>query len=391
MRTLPETKRRVIAHIDMDAFFASIEQRDNPSYRRKPVIVGADPKRGKGRGVVSSCSYEARKFGVHSAQPISQAYKSCPKGIFLPVRMDLYQRVSRQIMEIFYRYTPETKKVSIDEAFLDLTESLHLLGSAHKIAREIKEVIKEETGLRASVGIAPNKIVAKIASGLNKPDGLVIVTDKKLLSFLDPLPVQKLWGVGEKVYRALAERGIETIGDLARQDPEALGKIFGKGAWQLWKLARGIDTEEVETLNEVKSLSKELTFEKDTADEEAIKEALFTLSQEVSRSLRKGCLKGKTITLKIRLEDFSTFTRAKTIKEPTNFPDVIYRYCRRLLDNFEKKGQKIRLVGVKVSGFVLSSEQLNFFTREQKKEKLYRAIDRIKDKFGEETIHLGGK
>ena len=375
----------------MDAFFTSIEQRDNPLYRGKPVIVGANPKGGKGRGVVSGCSYEARKFGVHSAQPISQAYRCCPQGIFLPVNMTEYQRVSQKIMEILYQFTPEIEMVSIDEAFLDLTESLHLFGTPRKVAREIKSTIKKETGLTTSVGIAPNKIAAKIASEIKKPDGLVIVAEKNLLDFLRPLPVEKLWGVGKKVRQVLAKRGIKTIGDLARQKSEVLSRLFGKSGHYLWELARGIDRGKVETVSELKSLSKEVTFEQDSADRAKIEKALLTLSEKVSYGLRKERLKGRTITLKIRLAGFSTFTRAKTIKDPTNFTDVIYRECRKLFKNFALKEKKVRLVGIKVSGFELPARQLNLFVTEEKKERLYQAIDKIKDRFGEGAIHLGGK
>ena len=384
--------KKVFVHIDMDAFFASIEQRDNSSYRGKPVIVGADPKKGGGRGVVSSCSYEARRFGIHSAQPISQAYRCCPKGIFLPVNMAKYQRVSQKILEVLYRFTSEIEPVSIDEAFLDISGSLQLFGAPRKIGSEIKSTIKKETGLTASVGIAPNKMAAKIASSLKKPDGLVVVTEKGLLDFLHPLPAEKLWGVGEKVHQALQGMGVKTIGDLAQKRPEDLSKIFGKNGYHLWELARGIDSGEVETVSEIKSLGKEVTFERDTTHKEKIEKALLRLSEKVSRSLRKEGLKGKTITLKIRLADFSTFTRAKTIKEPTNFTDVIYQECRKLFENFKLRGKKVRLVGVKVSNFAFSLKQLSLFaTPEARKEKLYQAIDKIKDRFGEEAIHLGNK
>jgi DNA polymerase-4 len=253
----------------------------------------------------------------------------------------------------------------------------------------IKSTLKKETGLTASVGIGPNKMAAKIASDLKKPDGLVIVTEKNLLDFLYPLPVEKLWGVGEKTHQILKEMGVKTIGDLARQKVEDLVKIFGKNGHHLWELAQGIDNSKVETVSELKSIGKEVTFERDTAQKEKIEKALLRLSEKVSRSLRKEGLKGRTITLKIRLADFTTFTRAKTIKEPTNFTDVIYQECRNLFENFKLKGKKVRLVGIRVSKFE-PLKQLSLFDRE-KKEKLYQAVDRIKDKFGEEAIHLGSK
>lgn len=381
---------KVIAHIDMDAFFASIEQRDNPFYRGKPVIVGADPEGGEGRGVVSSCSYEARKFGVRSAQPISQAFRRCPEGIFLPANMSKYQEASQEIFEILRRFTSEVEQVSIDEAFLDISGSLILFGGLHEIGKKIKSTIKEETGLTASLGIAPNKMAAKIASGLEKPDGLVIVTEKQLLNFLHPLPVEKLWGVGEKTRQILKQLGIKTIGDLSQWKGEDLVKIFGKNGYRLWELSRGIDRREVETAKEIKSMGKEVTFEKDTADKEEIEGALLQLSEKVSRELRKEGLGGRTITLKIRLKDFTTFTKAKTIPEPTNFTNIIYQKAKKLLEDFELREKKVRLVGVKVSNLESSSRQLSLF-KDEKKEKLYQAVDKIKNKFGEEIIHLGGK
>ena len=240
-------KRRCIIHVDMDAFFASVEQRDDPALRGRPVVVGSDPKAGKGRGVVSTCSYEARKYGIHSAMPISIAYKKCPQAVFLPVDMEKYAEASAKIHEILYSFSPDIEPISIDEAFLDITGSYHLFGTPVETCRLIKEKIKKYTGLTASIGLAPTKMAAKIASDLDKPDGLVEVTEEKLLDFLRPLDVRKIWGLGPKCEAELQRLGIQTIGDLARMDPDHLTGTFGKVGLEFWRLANGIDERPVET------------------------------------------------------------------------------------------------------------------------------------------------
>ncbi|MDD2702507.1 MAG: DNA polymerase IV [Candidatus Omnitrophica bacterium] len=263
-------KCRYIVHVDMDAFFASVEQRDNPAYRGKPVIVGADPKGGHGRGVVSTCSYEARKFGVHSAMPISAAYRKCPGAVFLPVDMEKYRCVSLRIFEVFRSFASRVEEVSIDEAFLDISDTYQLCGSPVDVCRAIKERVRKETGLTASVGLAPTKMAAKIASGFGKPDGLVEVTGEKLLDFLHPLDAGKLWGVGEKTRALLNSLGIKTIGDMAKRSREELSRLLGKNGEWLWEMARGIDTGEVENERDAKSIGNETTFEKDTRDRKEI-------------------------------------------------------------------------------------------------------------------------
>jgi DNA polymerase IV len=259
-------KRRYIVHVDMDAFFAAIEQRDDPRYRAKPVIVGALPKDGKGRGVVSTCSYEARRFGIHSAMPIREAYRKCPQGIFLPVNMEKYEEVSRRIHGLLYSFTPDIEPVGIDEAFLDITGSYHLFGTALQTCLSIKKSIKEKTGLTASCGLAPTMMAAKIASDLKKPDGMVEVEDEGLLGFLWPLDVRKLWGLGPKLESALNNMGIKTIGDLAKRDVRDIESLLGKNGRHLWELSNGIDERTVETSSEAKSFSGETTFERDTSD-----------------------------------------------------------------------------------------------------------------------------
>jgi len=385
---------RYILHVDMDAFFAAIEQRDNPALIGKPVIVGADPKGGKGRGVVSTCSYQARKFGIHSGQPISTAYKICPKGIFLPVDSAKYSQVSDEIYEIFYEFTPKLEMISVDEAFLDITGSHHLFGGLLETGRLLKSRIKEKTKLTASVGLAPTKMVAKIASDIDKPDGLVEVGHDKVLDFLWPLDIDKIPGLGKKSQVIFNDLGIKTIGDLAKKDLKEVEQILGKNGEYFWTLANGIDEREVETEEEAKSISNEHTFAEDTGDKKVIEAALVSLCEKVSGRLRQQGFKGKTITLKIRLEGFLTYTRAKTLDKPTNFIDTIYKTIKELLDKFNRKGKKVRLVGVKVSNFTQGEVQVTLFDqdKEEKQERMHQAIDKIKNKFGREAIfRAGGK
>ena len=385
---------RYILHVDMDAFFAAIEQRDNLTLLGKPVIVGADPKKGKGRGVVSTCSYEARKFGVHSGQPISTAYKICPKGIFLPVDSQKYAQASDEIYEIFYEFTPKVEMISVDEAFLDISGSHHLFGGPLETCKLLKSRIKERTKLTASVGLAPTKMVAKIASDIDKPDGLVLVSQDKVLDFLWPLDIDKIWGLGKKSKVIFNNLGIKTIGDLAKKDLGEVEQVLGKNGEYFWTLANGIDEREVETEEETKSISNEYTFAEDTGDKRIIDAALINLCEKVSSRLRQEDFKGKTITLKIRLEGFLTFTRAKTLDKPTNFMDTIYKTIKELLNKFNRKGKKIRLVGVKVSNFTFGQVQATLFEEkdEQKQERMHQAIDKIKNKFGRGAIfRAGGK
>ena len=381
-------KERIILHVDMDAFFAAIEQHDNPKLRTKPVVIGANPKGGRGRGVVSTCSYEARKFGIHSAMPISIAYKKCPQAVFLPVDMNKYASVSDEVYRIFYDFTPVIEPVSIDEAFLDMTASYHIFGSARQAAIMIKSRVKKETGLTASIGIGPNKMVAKIASDLDKPDGLVEVNKEQLLDFLWPLNIDKIWGLGKKTKEVMDEFGISTIGDLAKKKPEQLSDILGKNGIYFWQLAHGIDDREVESDTETKSISNEVTFDKDTSDMKKIESVLVFLCEKVSHRLRKDDFKGRTITLKIRLQDFHTFTRAVTLSRATNFVDVIYKEIKKLYLGFDKKNKKVRLLGVKVSNLVETDFPDTLFDDgiDSKLENIHRAVDKIKEKFGDGFI-----
>ncbi|MCK4532281.1 DNA polymerase IV [bacterium] len=385
-------QKRYIIHIDMDAFFAAVEQRDNPQYKGKPVVVGADPKRGKGRGVVSTCSYEARKFGIHSAMPISIAYRKCPEAIFLPVNMEKYQKVSLEIGKVLGEFSPQVEWVSIDEAFLDISGSYHLFGSPYKTGLLLKSRVKEVTGLTSSVGIAPHKFAAKIASDLKKPDGLVEVTQDSLLTFLWPLEINRIWGVGKKAVKVLNESGIYTMGDLAHRKVEKLVELLGKNGEHIWQLANGLDDREVETEREIKSISNEYTFQQDTDNKEKIGSALLSLCEKVSQRLFQKELKAKTITLKIRTGDFKTYSRTVSISNPTNFTDVIFKEIQKTYNNFQTKGKKIRLLGVKASNFSLDTKQSDFLSEKEnkKRKKIQRAMEKIKDKFGEDAIYRSG-
>lgn len=388
---------RYIACVDMDAFFAAIEQRDNPGLVGKPVIVGADPKSGKGRGVVSTCSYEARKFGIHSAMPISIAYQKCPQAIFLPPDMEKYNRVSQQIYEIFETFTPIIEPLSIDEAFLDITQSYHLFGTPLHTLRLLKLKIKEETRLNCSVGLAPTKMAAKIASEIGKSNGLVEVIQERLLDFLWPLPVDKISGLGKKAKTILNRIGINTIGDLAKVAKEHIVELFGKNGEDFWLLAHGIDERAVEYLDTTKSISNETTFEKDTDNKKLIEATLLALCERVSSRLRKEGFKGRTITLKIRLEGFKTYSKAITLNAATNFTDIIYRQIKNLSaglalkhgQRVDVKGKKIRLIGVKVSNLISCEVRDSIFVDEadQKRERIHKAIDEIKERFGSDIIH----
>jgi len=380
--------QRTIIHIDMDAFFAAVEQLDNPEYRGKPLIVGADPKGGKGRGVVATCSYEARAFGIHSAMPISQAYRRCPHGIYVPGRYGRYSELSRAMMEILEQFTPTIEKISIDEAFLDVTHSLQLFPDAEAFGLEIKKRILNELRLTASIGLAPNKFLAKIASDLDKPDGFVVVRPGEETSFLHPLPISRLWGVGRKTEEALLQMGIRKIGDIAARSEAELNGRFGKWGNALWRLSHGLDEREVVSGWARKSISQERTFDQDTADQQQIEFTLAKLAESLTRLMRKDKLKGRTVTLKIRFEDFSTFTRSKTFADFIDSSQIIKGVAVSLYRRMNRNGQKVRLLGIGVSQLnSVAGEQLGLFEQDAPmNSKLSRLLDSLQDKFGEDAV-----
>lgn len=380
--------KRTILHLDMDAFFAAVEQLDYPQYRGKPVIVGADPKGGRGRGVVATASYEARKYGVHSALPISQAFKRCPHGIYVRGRYKRYAEISKQVIQILEQFSPVIQKISIDEAFLDLSDSLKLFGGAEQIGREIKRRIREQLKLTASVGMASNKFIAKIASDLEKPDGFVLVEAGGERSFLRDLPISKLWGVGKKTELVLKKMGINTIGQLAALPEIELNRKFGKWGNALWRLSQGIDERPVVMGSLQKSISQETTFEDDTDDEERIERTLYELAESLSRLMRQHGLKGRTITLKVRLEDFSTFSRSRTLSDFVDSTLILKGVAIELYRAVSKKKMKVRLLGIGVSQLSsVAGEQLGLFDQEASLDhRVTRLLDELKDKYGEHSV-----
>jgi len=342
----------------MDAFYSSVEQRENTTLRGKPVIVGADPKGGKGRGVVAGCSYEARRFGVHSAQPISMTYRLCPDGIYIRPNFTLYEQVSDQIMQILRGHSEKVEPMSIDEAFMDVTEKVAGFDEAAVLAAAIKRDVKEKTQLTCSVGVGPNKSTAKIASDFKKPDGLTVVPAEEVKAFLAPLPVGKISGVGKKSSEILRDMGIKTIGNLASSHPGRLTEMFGKYGTRLWQVANGIDDDEVITTYPIKSISSETTFPEDLADREKVLQAFGSLIEDVHARILSQKVLFRTVGIKVRVENFTTFTRAKTHTRYTNDKVVIEEYVRSLFREFEDSKDKIRLVGVRVASLrMIDAEQ----------------------------------
>ncbi|MEM3697006.1 MAG: DNA polymerase IV [Candidatus Bathyarchaeia archaeon] len=350
-------KRRIIFHVDMDHFFTAVEEREHPEYKGKPVIVGADPKGGKGRGVVSTCNYEARKFGVRSGMPISKAWKLCPQAVYLPVNFELYMKVSDKIMGLLRKYADKFEQWGIDEAFLDVTSKVRDYAEAETLASEIKKEIYEREGLTCSIGVGPNKLVAKIASDYRKPDGLTIVREEETEKFLAPLPVRKLLWVGRKTEQKLKTMGITTIGDLAHYDPMALAEVFGVMGTQMYLMAHGVDKSEVEEREEIKSISRETTFEEDTSNSELVLRTLDALSEEVHKDVLNQRLYFKTVTVKVRYENFETHTHSKTLSLITNRLEELKKTSKELLKTYLKSDRKIRLVGVRVSNFTSAEKQ----------------------------------
>ena len=378
--------KRNILHVDMDAFFASVERVDRPELAGKPIIVGG----GGNRGVVSAASYEARDYGVHSAMPIFKARQLCPDGIYLPVRMQRYKQVSRQIMKILMRYSPLVEQASVDEAYLDITGTANLLGRPGTVAKKIKRNILKKTGLTCSVGIAPNKFLAKIASDLQKPGGLVIIAENEVQEFMRRLPVKKIPGVGAKTLNILQTYGIRTASDILKFSENFLVGRFGKAGKYLLDHAGGIDHSPVLSGSDPKSFSAEKTFSHDVGDIMELKKYLFDQVERVGRELRKRKYMGRTIILKIKFADFKIITRSRTLQVPTFTTGTIFKTASDLLDELGIN-RKIRLVGVGVSNLSRGIRQLALFTdkKDEKQEKLDKTIDKIRDAFGKEIIRRG--
>ncbi len=377
---------RTILHVDLDAFFAAVEQRDRPELVGKPVIVGGEPG---GRGVVSAASYEARRFGVHSAMSLAEAVRRCPDGVFLPVDGHRYQQASREVMAVLRRSTPLVEPISIDEAFLDVTGSQALLGDGETIARSIKAAVREEVGLTGSVGVATTKLVAKIASDLRKPDGLVVVPPGTEEAFLAPLPISRLWGVGDKTAVQLADYGVRTIGDLAVLPVDTVVRRFGKHGASLIERARGIDPDRVvHDGDPAKSIGHETTFDHDTSDPEVIERTLLALSDGVAGRLRSAEVKAGTIAVKIRDSSFRTITRQRTLAEPTDMTEPIYRVALDLARP-EIRGIRVRLLGVTAS-HLGEREQLSLFAGDEPRRRAaIEAADRVRRRYGSRAVTRG--
>jgi len=390
---------KTFLHVDMDAFFAAVEQRDHPELRGKPVVVGAPPDR---RGVVAAASYEARQYGIHSAMPSRTAYQKCPHAIFVSHNMGRYKEVSRQIMRIFESYTPLVQPLSIDEAFLDVTGAQRLFGDGETIAARIRTDIRSQTALTASVGVAPNMFLAKIASDMNKPDGLTIVPrDQAAIErFLAPLPIGRLWGVGKVTQKALLSLGLTTIGKLQVCEPALLERAVGARAAGIFRrLSRGIDDRGIELESEEKSISNETTFKEDVLDRAQLEGTYLQLIDKVGRRLRKAGLFAGTAHLKLRWSDFSTITRQTRLPLPS-CDDITLREAGLHLLHENLRNRPVRLIGYGVGALSDSDappiRQLDLFgleppdtTRRDRRNRLSQAADAIREKYGDRSLRRG--
>lgn len=383
-----DKRRRWILHADMDAFFASIEQRDHPEYRGKPLIVGGDEK----RGVVSTASYEARKFGVHSAMPIAEAKRRCPQGIYVKPSMAVYATVSAKIREIFSAFSPAVEPLSLDEAFLDITGMELLYPDIKDIAVELKEQVQRNTGLTVSVGIAPNKFLAKLASDYQKPNGLVVVRPGEEAAFLAPLPIRCVWGIGKVTEQQLHALQIYTIGQLRAANPQMLERRLGQYALELYHLAWGEDEREVTPKRQTKSIGNEDTFSRDIYSQERIQTELLRLAEQVGRRLRAANLAGRTVTLKVRFTSFRTLTRAVTLEKCVDLDEIIYDMAWRMMSKIPLT-EGIRLLGITVSNFSHSDVQLNLFEEAdkltEKRKKIAGVMDQLNERYGSGSVKRG--
>ena len=376
---------RTILHVDMDAFYASVEQRDDASLRGRPVIVGGTG----GRGVVAAASYEVRRYGVHSAMPMREALRRCPDAVCVRPRIDHYADVSKRVFAIFREFSPLVQGLSLDEAFLDVTAGTRALGDGEHVARQIKRLIRERTELTASVGVAPNKLVAKIASDLRKPDGLVVVRPEEINAVLDPLPIRKLFGLGAKTAPKVEALGIHTLGELRRASPARLRPIFGRWTERVLQRAAGIDTRPVEPDQDEQQVSTEETFDTDIADHARLRAEIVRLADRTSARLRSRELTAACVTVKIRRKDFTTYSRQRHFEPPTQETRVITAVASELLDAWlaTQPRAALRLLGVGVSDLAPAA-QLDLFTAPQttRNRELDAAVDRIRERFGKVAL-----
>jgi DNA polymerase-4 len=378
---------KTILHVDMDAFFASIEQRDNPEWKGQPVIVGAKPGN---RGVVCAASYEARKFGIHSAMPINQAYRRCPSGIFVQPRMDAYETESKNLMEIFTSFSPAIERISVDEAFIDMTGTEKLWGKPRNAAEAIAGRVRRDRCLTCSIGIAPNKFLAKLASDLNKPDGIAETpfNPEQIMTWLAPMPVSRIWGIGKITEKALNGSGIQTIGQMQALSKKELIHRFGSNGAFFYDLCRGLDSREVSPHESAKSISREFTFNTDSSDPHAWKKILLDLSDDVGRQARKEKVKGCTVFFTFRKPDFTRHTRRSSLHCPTSTSHDIYETVITLLDTVSLTNKKFRLIGVGLTNFS-DAAQTDLFEQtgdSRAWERSEVARDAIEKRFGEKAI-----
>ena len=374
--------RRTIVHADLDAFYASVEVLDDPTLRGKPVIVGGGPD---ARGVVMAASYEAREYGVQSAMPLRTAGRRCPHGVFLPGRPDRYRELSQQVMAVFADYTPLIEPISLDEAFLDVTASAAAFGDGETIARHIKHRVRDEIGLVVSVGVATNKLCAKVASDLRKPDALVVVPAGGEAAFLAPLPIRRLWGVGPQAQAALADYGVTTIGQLAAMPRGTLQRRFGRHGEDLVSRARGIDPSAVVSAQTPKSIGHEHTFNHDTIDPRKLEATLLDVAESVASRLRRHDLAAGSVQLKLRYEGFETLTRQAPLPRQTRESEPLYEAALALLRRTRVEGRGVRLIGLTAINLT-DSQQLTLFDASARTDRLTHSIDAVRERFGDRAI-----
>lgn len=388
----PPSAPRSILHVDLDAFFVAVERLRDPSLAGKPVVVGADPRGGKGRGVVAAASYEARAYGLHSAMPMREAWRLCPHAVYLPGSFDRYRDAARAVRRVFRRFTPAVDPVSIDEAYLDLTGTDRLHGPPAATAERIRRAIREETGLPASLGLASSRTVAKIASELAKPEGFLWVWPGREAAFLAPLPLERMPGIGPATLEALKRFNLRRLGDLARLDPELLGLAFGERGPQLFARARGEDDgAEIAPRELPKSISRECTFGEDTTDPAFCEAMLHYLTERACRDLRGHRMTARTVTLKLRYRDFTTVTRSATLMTPTDSDRVVAGTARDLFRVAYARRVQVRLLGVGLSNLIRAAPQLDLFAdpRELAWERLLAPLDRLRSRYGFDAVRSG--
>lgn len=380
----------MIIHVDMDAFYASVEERENPELKGKPVIVGGSAEK---RGVVAAANYAVREFGVHSAMPTKTALKLCPNAIVIKPRIGFYAEVSKLIREVFHNYSPVVEPLALDEAFIDVSGSIRLFGTASDIGKAIKLEILERVNLVASVGVAPNKFLAKLASDIDKPNGFRIVEPNEIQDFLDPLPIKRVWGIGKSTQAVFEKLRIRTIKQLRELPEQLLVDRFGKSGSQIWLLANGIDNRNVVPDREAKSISHETTFSTDVSEMEVLVSCLLDQTGQVSRRLRRAEFKAKTISIKVRYDDFQTVTRSATLAEPTDQTELLWQCAKELLHSrLPVRPLAVRLLGMGVSNFDDSgrSQQMMFDQLEQQRNRSVDSVaDQIKDRFGDDAVRRG--